>query len=114
APARRVELHARTRGADAHASVEVHSRAALPLAQRQVCDLVALSCQSHREVAIPALAAPDRIGEEAVIDNADPHPASISSRPSPPRCDPFRPSEGYKRGALHAATRIWAYPNISR
>ena len=83
APARRSSVYSAMRGParhDPHAPVDLGVLAALPLAQRQVGDLVTLGCQALGEVAIPALGAPDRVGVEAVVDEADAHPASISSR----------------------------------
>ena len=78
-PARRVQRHPRARGHDPHALVEVGLLAAIPLAQRQVGDLVPLGRQALGEVAIPALGAADGVGEEAVIDDADTHSGSIIS-----------------------------------
>ena len=60
---------------DPHARVEVGLLAALPLAQRQVGDLVALGREALGEVAIPALGAADGVGEQAVVDDADAHRA---------------------------------------
>ena len=64
--------------------------AALPLAQRQVGDLVALGRQALGEVAIPALGAPDGVGEEAVVDDADAHRASIHLAEYPRHFPPAR------------------------
>ena len=48
-------------------------RAAIPLAQRQVGDLVPVGRQPLGEVAVPALGAADGVGEQAVVDEADAH-----------------------------------------
>jgi hypothetical protein len=93
APARRVERHARARGHDPHALVEIDLLAAVPLAQRQVGDLVAVGRQALGEVAIPALGAADGVGEQAVIDDADTHSGSIISRIRAT----FRPPGRYNR-----------------
>ena len=77
----------------------VGALAALPLAQRQVGDLVALGGQALGEVAIPALAAADGVREQAVVDDADAHVPRETVRP----CDrialrrraTFRPSARY-------------------
>ena len=47
--------------------------ASVPLAQRQIGDLVALGGQTLCQVAVPALGATDRVREQAVIDEADAH-----------------------------------------
>ena len=62
APVLGVEPHVRARRHDAHALVEVHPRPPLPLAQRQVGDLVALLRQALGEVAVPALRPPTVYG----------------------------------------------------
>ena len=51
---------------------QVGHRAAVPLAQRDVGDLVALGGQPQGEVAVPALRPADGVGEEAVVDKGDP------------------------------------------
>ena len=59
---------------DAHVDARhagVH--AAVPLAQRQVGDLVPVGREPLAEVAVPALGAADGVGEEAVVDEADAH-----------------------------------------
>ena len=66
--------------------------AALPLAQRQVGDLVALGREALGEVAIPALAAADRVREQAVVDDADAHSGSIIRESAT-----FRPLARYNR-----------------
>ena len=73
-PALGVELHARAHRDHAHAG-HLAALAALPLAQRQVGHLVALGREPLAEVAVPALGAADRVGEEAVVDQADAHRA---------------------------------------
>lgn len=45
----------------------------VPLRQSQVCHLVTLRGEPLRETAIPPLGAPDHPGEEAIVDDADPH-----------------------------------------
>ncbi len=72
-PAGRVQRHAGARGHHAHVAVEVHVRPALPLAQGQVGDVVALLCQPLGQVTVPALATADGVGKEAVVDDADAH-----------------------------------------
>ena len=72
-PAGRVQRHAGACGNYAHVAVELDPRPALPLAQGQVCDLVALSCQPLGQVPVPALATADGVGKEAVVDDADAH-----------------------------------------
>ena len=57
-----VKRHPRPRRDDADARVELEALAALPLAQRQVGDLVPVGDEPLGEVAIPALGAPDRVG----------------------------------------------------
>ena len=69
------------RAHDPHPLVDLRALAALPLAQRQVGDLVTLGRQALGQVAVPALGPADGVGVEAVVDDAHPHPASIS-RPS--------------------------------
>ncbi len=76
---RGVQGHARTHRHDPH-PVDLRPLAAIPLAQRQVGDLVPVACQALGEVAIPALGAADREGEQAVIDDADVHGAKDAWR----------------------------------
>ncbi len=68
----RVQAHART-GADHTHTGHVRTLAPIPLAQRQVGDLVAVGGESLGEVSVPALGAADGIREQAVIDDADTH-----------------------------------------
>ena len=70
AAARRVELHARARRHHAHARY-VGALAAVPLAQREVGDLVPVRGEPLAEVAVPALGAADGVREQAVVDEAD-------------------------------------------
>ena len=67
-----VQAHARADDHDLHAG-DPRRVGAVPLAQRQVGDVVALGREALGEVAVPALGAADRVGEEAVVDEADPH-----------------------------------------
>ena len=48
-------------------------RAAIPLAQRQVGDLVPVRGQPLGQVAVPALGPADGVRKQAVVDEADPH-----------------------------------------
>ncbi len=68
----RVEAHPGSDRHDRHA-VDLSLLAALPLAQRQVGHLVTVRGQPLAEVPIPALGAADRVREQAVVDQADPH-----------------------------------------
>jgi hypothetical protein len=74
----------RRRDASAIADVEVHSgpddpdvdalkvvELAVPLAQRDVRDVVAGVAQAQGEVAVPALRSADGVGEQTVVDEAD-------------------------------------------
>ena len=70
APAWRVELHPRPGAHHAHAR-HLAALAAIPLAQREVGDLVPLRGQALAEVAVPALGAADGVREQAVVDQAD-------------------------------------------
>ena len=74
AAAGRVQRHARARRSTTRTrGSSSRALAALPLAQRQVGDLVAVGRQALGEVAIPALGAADGVGEQAVVDDADAH-----------------------------------------
>jgi hypothetical protein len=79
-PAGRVEGHPRSHGPHVHPWIEIELLAPLPLAQRQIGDLVPLRRQPLGEVSIPALAAADRVRVEAVVDDADSHGGSINGR----------------------------------
>ena len=68
---------------DAH-PIDPRLLAPLPLAQRQVGDLVALSGEALGEVSIPPLGAPHRVGEEAVVYEADAHIAWESATDGAP------------------------------
>ena len=57
---------------DAHAR-DPRRLGRVPLQAREVGDLVALGGQALGEVAVPALGAADGPGEQAVVDEADPH-----------------------------------------
>ena len=72
-PAGRVQRQPRLERDDGHPRVDVDARAAVPLASSQVGDLVALAHETLGQVAIPALAAADGVGKQAVIDDADAH-----------------------------------------
>jgi hypothetical protein len=54
-------------------AVEGRIHAGPPLPERQVGDVVAVLGELLREVAVPAFCAADRVGIEAVVDDADPH-----------------------------------------
>ena len=75
-PALAVEAEPRARRDHAHAG-DLPALAARPLAQREVGHLVPVGGEALREVAIPALRAADRVGEQAVVDEADPHRARL-------------------------------------
>ena len=84
-----VQREPRPGGDDAHAR-HLAGRAARPLAQRQVRHVMPVGREPLREVAIPALGAPDRVREQAVVDDADPHAGAsatsstlVASRRSP-------------------------------
>ena len=86
-------------GDHAHAGHVAALAAAVPLAQREVGDLVPVGGEPLREVAVPALGAADGVREQAVVDEADPHARSatlvraLRAQPSlaPPRCKPPAP-----------------------
>ena len=63
----------------AHAR-DLGALAAVPLAQRQVGDLVPVGGQPLGEVAVPALGAADGVGEQAVVDEADAHGSGRGSQ----------------------------------
>ncbi len=85
-PAVDVERHARARRADVHAR-QLRPRPALPLAQREVRDVVPVGDESLCEGAIPPLAAADRVRKQAVVDDQDPHPpASVADGGDPLGC----------------------------
>ena len=50
--------------------------AAIPLAQGQIADLVALGGEPLGETPVPAFRAADRVRKQAVVDQADPHRAA--------------------------------------
>ena len=87
------------RGPTAHHPHARHlaALAALPLAQRQVRDLVAVGGEPLAEVAVPALGAADGVREQAVVDEADPHAGARA-------CQTFR----YHRRAARATSSIVA------
>ena len=70
-PGAAVERHPRAHAdhADARHLAPLPAR---PLAQRDVGHLVPVGREPLREVAVPALRAPDGVGEQAVVDEADP------------------------------------------
>ncbi len=110
-----VQRHARAGGDDAHALVDLRALAPLPLAQRQVGDLVPLGRQALGEIAIPALGAPDRMGEQAVVYKAHAHAASIPSHwRGHAACATFRPLRRYKRNASASTFRIGLAATFSR
>ena len=76
-PAAGVERHPRPGRPDRDA-VDDRPRAAIPLAQREVRHVVTVDGQALGEVAIPALGPADRVREEAVVDDQDPHAAAGS------------------------------------
>ncbi len=84
-----VQRQFRPRRHDAH-PIDPRLLAVLPLAQRQVGDLVALLREALGEVAIPALSAPDGAGEEAVVYEADAHIAWESATDGAPAADSER------------------------
>ena len=53
---------------------------ARPLAQREVGDLMAVRGEALGEVAVPALGPADGVGEQAVVDEADPQGLNHSGR----------------------------------
>jgi hypothetical protein len=67
-----VERHPRADGDHAH-STNPGILPALPLAQRQVRDLVTLLGKPFAEIAVPALGPADGMGIEAVVDETDTH-----------------------------------------
>ena len=67
--------------------VRVGSR--LPLLQRQVGDFVAAGGDAFGKRPVPPLAAPDGVGVEAVVDEADPHARGL--RPPRGRALAFTP-----------------------
>ena len=84
-----VERQPRPGGDDAHAR-HLAALAARPLAQRQVGHVMPVGREPLREVAVPALGAADRVREQAVVDDADPHAGAsatsstlVASRRSP-------------------------------
>ena len=80
APARRrIQLQPGAHREDLHAIGCVGAGALVPLAEGQVGDLVAVGRQALGEAPIPALGSPDGMGEQAVVQDADTHPASIPS-----------------------------------
>ena len=83
APAGDVELHAGPHRDHADA-LHLGSLSAGPLAQRQEGDLVALGRQPLSQVPVPALGPPDRVGVQAVIDQADAHGAIPCHAPTAP------------------------------
>jgi hypothetical protein len=72
APAGDVQVDTRPDGHDLDAG-NPRLLAVLPLTQRQVRDLEALAGEPLGEGALPALAAADGVGIEAVVDEADVH-----------------------------------------
>ena len=72
-PSADIQGHARARDRHAHAAVYVRLRAPIPLAQRQVGDLMTLTRQALGEVGVPALGAADGVREQAVVDDAHAH-----------------------------------------
>ena len=79
-PARRIQPHAGSSGHDPDALVEINLRAAIPLAQRDVGDLMPLAGQPLGEIAVPALSPSDGVGKQAVIDETYTHSGSIIAR----------------------------------
>src|ERR1039457_703757 len=58
----------------------VRGLTAVPLTQRQVCDVVAIARQALAQGTVPALTAPNSIREQAVINQADPHRPAVTYR----------------------------------
>ncbi len=108
APPARVERHPRPGGAYVDAR-HVGARPAVPLAQREVADLVAVGVQALGEVAIPALAAADRVGKQAVVDDQDPHaPRSVSDAAS--TAGPGRVATGREAGNSARPDLLGSHP----
>jgi hypothetical protein len=74
-----VESHAWARCQDPDTWVEIQQLPSLPLAECQVGDLVAFIDKALGQVSVPALGTADGVRKQAVVDDADAHPASISS-----------------------------------
>ncbi len=67
-----VKLHRRADRDHAHA-LDCRLLPGRPLAQREVGDLVPVAGQALGEVAVPALRSAYGVGEQAVVEEADPH-----------------------------------------
>ena len=61
-------------------------RTTIPLAQRQVGDLMSLGGEPLRQASVPALGAADRVREQAVVDEADAHSRCRSLPDLKPGC----------------------------
>ena len=81
APARPCRAPAGARPATTRTPGTSGALAAVPLAQGQVGHLVPVRRQALAEVAVPPLGAADRVGEQAVVDEADTHAAPEAARP---------------------------------
>ena len=99
-PAAAAHVQRHPRSDDAHVDAgHAGIGAAIPLAQRHVRHLVAVGREPLGEVAVPALGAADRVGEEAVVDEADAHARRrVSRTPSARVRDPM----GYLRRVFEA------------